>query len=196
MCNLYRIRSTSAEMAQVFGAVVPAPLEWKDEIYPRYAAPVIIAHQGERRLGPMSWGFPTQVAGKTKMLTNHVTNARNLASSFWKPSAMNPARRCLVPFTEFAEPKPGKDSEGRPAQYWFSISDQATACFAGLWRPTEAGPVFAFATTDPNPLIAPLHPKAMPVILLEQDHERWLTGSYDDVLALQAAYPSQLMQLA
>jgi putative SOS response-associated peptidase YedK len=53
--------------------------------------------------------------------------------------------------------------------------------------------VYAFCTTEPNPLVAPRHPKAMPVILLREDHERWLAGSFDEVLALQAGYPSQMM---
>ena len=43
---------------------------------------------------------------------------------------------------------------------------------------------------------APKHPMAMPVILLKDDHERWLRGSFDDVLELQAGYPSQLMAVA
>jgi len=35
----------------------------------------------------------------------------------------------------------------------------------------------------------------MPVILLAEDHERWLSGSIDDVLALQAGHPSQMMSV-
>ncbi|WP_380784339.1 hypothetical protein [Sphingomonas sp. R86520] len=34
----------------------------------------------------------------------------------------------------------------------------------------------------------PIHPEAMITILRPDDHERWLTGSYDDVLALQRPY--------
>src|SRR3546814_12663938 len=130
----------------------------------------------------MNWGFPTQVKGKTKTIIKNVTNARNIESPFWKGAASNPARRCLVPFTQFAEPRPGKDAEGLPAQWWFTINDQLIPCFAGLWRPTESGPAFAFLTTDPNPLVEPLHPKAMPVVLHSDDHERWLRGSFEDVL--------------
>lgn len=193
MCNLYRVRASAAEIAGLFQATISSDFAWKEEIYPRYEAPVIIAHEGERRLGPMKWGFPTEVQGATKKITKHVTNARNLGSGFWRSSVAKASRRCLVPFTQFAEPQPGKDGEGRPAQYWFNITDQPIACFAGLWRPTESGPVFAFCTTEPNPLIAPLHPKAMPMILMPSDHERWLAGSVDDALALQAPYPSQMM---
>jgi putative SOS response-associated peptidase YedK len=36
----------------------------------------------------------------------------------------------------------------------------------------------------------------MPVILLAEDHERWLTGSLDDATGLQAGYPTQLMAMS
>lgn len=35
----------------------------------------------------------------------------------------------------------------------------------------------------------------MPVILLAEDYERWLTGTYDEVIKLQSPFPSQLMAL-
>lgn len=44
--------------------------------------------------------------------------------------------------------------------------------FAGIWRPSEVGDVYACPTCEPNPLVAPLHPKAMPVILHREDYDR------------------------
>jgi putative SOS response-associated peptidase YedK len=44
-------------------------------------------------------------------ITKHVTNVRNLKSSFWKSMLANPERRCLVPFSRFAEPKAGQSRE-------------------------------------------------------------------------------------
>jgi putative SOS response-associated peptidase YedK len=193
VCNLYRIRSNAAEIANLFGATADPSLDWKPEVYPRYKAPVIRLADGIRTLELMAWGFPRQVPGKTKMLTKHVTNARNLDSPFWRSAVMAPARRCLVPFTQFAEPKAGKDAEGRPAQHWFHIRERPIATFAGLWRPTEQGPVFALATTEPNELIRPLHEKAMPLILNDEDQEIWLSGDHQAAIALQAPFPSQLM---
>ena len=137
------------------------------------------------------WGVPCQVPGKrpgTK-LTKHVTNVRNLSSPFWRSMLTNPERRCLVPFTSFAEPVIG----GGRAEHWFTIKDRPLAAFAGIWRPTEVGEAFAFLTCEPSPLIAPLHPKAMPVILSEADYRAWLTGDWEDTQALASAYPSQLM---
>jgi hypothetical protein len=34
----------------------------------------------------------------------------------WRPALTSPASRCLMPFIRFAEPKPGKDEEDRPAR--------------------------------------------------------------------------------
>ncbi|MGY2734711.1 putative SOS response-associated peptidase YedK [Sphingomonas sp. UYP23] len=48
-------------------------------------------------------------------------------------------------------------------------------------------------TCDPNELVAPIHPKAMITVLKRADHERWLRGSYDDVVALQQPYPAERM---
>jgi putative SOS response-associated peptidase YedK len=48
-------------------------------------------------------------------------------------------------------------------------------------------------TCDPNELVAPIHPKAMITILAEEDWDRWLTCSYEDVLGLQRPYPGEKM---
>ena len=55
--------------------------------------------------------------------------------------------------------------------------------------------LFAFLTTEPNAVVAPIHPKAMPVILDRADWDQWLTGSVEEALELQrpkAAGPSAL----
>ena len=95
--------------------------------------------------------------------------------------------RCLVPFHRFAEPKPGAGRE----EVWFAVNDQPVSCFAGIWRQQEEGYCYAFLTCEPNPVVKPIHPKAMPVILQPEDYDRWLSG--DDAAALQAPFPSQLM---
>ena len=59
-----------------------------------------------------------------------------------------------------------------------------------------SGDAFAFLTCDPNPLVAPLHPKAMPVILQSEDYDAWLDGEAETACALASPYPSQLMRVA
>ena len=46
--------------------------------------------------------------------------------------------------------------------------------------------LFGFLTTELNEVVAPIHPKAMPVILTtEQDIETWLTAPAGEALKLQ-----------
>ena len=41
--------------------------------------------------------------------------------------------------------------------------------------------LFAFLTCDPNGVVAPIHPKAMPVILTrEEEIEIWLTADWNE----------------
>lgn len=142
------------------------------------------------------WGFPTTIKGaKGQPLQKYVTNARNLDSGFWRPSLKNPEQRCLVPFTHFAEPHPegGKGDDGMPKQAWFSLPDQPVGMFAGLWRHTERGPAFAFATCEPNEIVGPIHPKAMPAILKPTEWQDWLSADADTAKALVRPYDGPMV---
>jgi len=76
---------------------------------------------------------------------------------------------------------------------WFDVTDQDVFAVAGVWQQLGAQRWFAMMTCDPNALVAPIHPKAMITILRADDQERWLTGSYDDVVALQRPYAAEKM---
>jgi len=68
--------------------------------------------------------------------------------------------------------------------------------FAGIWRPTDRGNAYGFLTTEPNAIVAPIHPKAMPVILHDDDYDRWLNAPWEELSELVAPYPSQLMTIS
>ncbi|MEG8038714.1 SOS response-associated peptidase family protein [Sphingomonas sp. LR60] len=207
MCNRYRLTAKQAEVAAAFG--IRPPYEVDDafpagDIFPTgkktpFYGAVILQDGDDRRLQRMEWGVPTQVPSKrdpeTK-LTKYVTNVRNLRSPFWKSMLTSPARRCLVPVTSFSEYglQPGED--GKKPLHWFDVPSRPVFAFAGIWRSTERGNAYGFLTTDPNALVAPIHPKAMPVILHDEDYECWLRSSWDEASALVASYPSQLMNIA
>ena len=68
-----------------------------------------------------------------------------------------------------------------------------------MWRPwtgtrgTKAAPVegehrlYAFLTTDANAVVAPVHPKAMPVLLrTAEEIDRWLTAPVEEALDFSA----------
>ena len=196
MCNRYRMSANQAELAARYGIVgfppdltLPPP-----ELFPKRMAWTIREEDRERVAEPMAWGFPMTVRGKTgKPIEKAVTNVRNYASPFWRSALKVPARRCLVPFTTFCE---WEGEAGAKVERWFDIPSQSITSFAGVWRPSEAGPVMAFLTCEPNPLVATVHPKAMPVLLAVEDEETWLRASVEEALELAVPFPSQLMTVS
>ena len=206
MCNRYRMTAKEADLAVTFGIRPPYD---RDEEYPvgdifptgkktPFYGKVIVQDGGERKLERMEWGVPTQVPSARDpavKLTKYVTNVRNLNSSFWRSMLMTPARRCLVPVTAFSEYGLAPGEDGKKPLHWFDVPSRPIFAFAGIWRPTERDNAYGFLTTEPNAIVAPIHPKAMPVILHGEDYDRWLTAPWDELTELAAPYPSQLMQV-
>lgn len=198
MCNHYRNdidKLTSWRVWAGYDLRIPnEPIV--EDVWPKRSGLIIHTVEGRPIADTMLWGVPTKVRGASgKMLDKRVTNVRNLSSPFWRSMLATPAQRCLVPFVEFAEPAPGKDpATGRPAEHWFTV-ERPIAAFAGIWRMTEHGRCYAFLTTEPNELVAPRHPKAMPVILHEADHDLWLRGGAEEACALVTAYPAGMMSV-
>jgi len=136
------------------------------------------------------------------------TNVRNLTSRHWKPW-LGVVNRCLVPFTAFAEPDPANKPEGgRTPNAWFSTGpDYPLAFFAGIWvsqwesvRKVRDGLVtanlYGFLTTEPNAVVAPVHPKAMPVILTTADEvDTWLSAPWEEAKALQRPLADELLTI-
>ena len=174
--GLFKIKKARSEIQLVLPSIFPGAL-----------APVIIRGDGgERELTEMRWGFPPP----PNVGTRPITNVRNVSSSFWKPW-LKPEFRCLVLATSFCE-----WSETSPkTQHWFALnSNRPPFAFAGIWRPwtgtrkgeTKEHHLFAFLTTEPNEVVRPIHSKAMPVMLCdEEEWEQWLSGSVEDALKLQ-----------
>ena len=196
MCNHYRNNPEAIPSWREYIGAAPYEGEWSDikiDVRPKYQAIVARVEGGQKKLDSIAWGVPFTMPGKQKgfTTTKRVTNVRNLASPFWRSMLNNPAQRCLVPFSTFAEPKPKAGRE----ECWFSVTDTPVAAFAGIWRQSVEGKVFAFLTCEPNPLVAPIQPKAMPVILHPEDYDKWLSVDYDDACSLAVPFPSQLMSI-
>jgi putative SOS response-associated peptidase YedK len=196
MCNLYSQTKSQDAMRHVFDDMVAEGEDLVDlagnlppmaGIFPDYAAPIIRPGPQGWQLTRARWGMPTpQVFLEGKRTDPGVTNIRNVASPHWR-RWLGVQNRCLVPFTSFSEID-SRTGAARNHPVWFALgADRPLAFFAGLhteWtsvRKLKEGKVttdlFAFLTYAPNAEVAPVHPKAMPVILTKaEDWRRWLTA--------------------
>lgn len=215
MCNLYTqtksrdaVRAAFADVLQGAEILVDSlgnePLS--PQIWPDYSAPVIRAHSDGWQLTSARWGMPTPaVYLQGKRRDPGVTNIRNLNSAHWRPW-LGVAHRCLVPFDAFSEPDT-RAGAGRGKPVWFGLgTEQPVGFFAGIrteWtsvRKLKEGEVtadlFGFLTSPPNAVVAPVHPKAMPVILASpEDCRRWLCAPIRDALQLQRPLPEDRMEV-
>ena len=185
-------------------------LEPQPSIFPDQLAPVVRSTpDGIRELTRMRWGFPTphprsSVPGEKKK-PGYQTNIRQPRWKQWLPW-FEAGHRCLVPVTSFAE---YDHRIAPPTCTWFAMDESRPLFFfPGIWRPwfghrgTKANPasgdhlLFSFLTTAPNAVVKPVHPVAMPVLLLDKAaRETWLTGSVDAALALQRPAPDDAVRI-
>ena len=215
------IRDFTKAVRDITGNLPPMP-----GVFPDYMAPVVRnAPDGVRELAKLRWGMPSsqfalleaakkraaklEAKGQTvdfKQLLrmepdSGTTNIRNTSSKHWR-RWLGVEHRCVVPFTSFSE---FNKVEG--GDIWFALDEsRPLAFFAGIWtnwtsvRKVKEGEttndLFAFLTTDPNNVVAPIHPKAMPVILTKPDEiETWLTAPEKTALKLQRPLPDVALRI-
>lgn len=218
MCNHYRddIRKAGLEMERYgyeefsqtrirLGDRLDA---LKTDVYPdREAMVARLDENGVVAPDIMRWGFPP-VQGN---LVTNVRNTRNeetgVISRFWG-TFLKTEYRCLVLATAFSEWSPGTPDHPVKGERWFEPTGEPLMAFAGIWRPwtgvrgTKANPVdgehmlFAFLTCQPNAVVKPIHPKAMPVIVPRESWDAWLTAPVDEALDMQRPAPEASIKLA
>jgi putative SOS response-associated peptidase YedK len=208
MCNLYSItkgpqaiREFARAMRDKTGNLPPIP-----GVFPDYFAPIVRNESdAARELTMARWGMPSpQFAIDGRKTDPGVTNIRNVASLHWR-RWLGVESRCVVPFTSFAENELQPDGSRPPV--WFALDEsRPLAFFAGIWtrwwsvRKVKEGrttnDLFAFLTTEPNAIIAPIHAKAMPVILTTQEQvDAWMTAPAQEALRLQRPLPDDALMI-
>lgn len=197
MCNRAKVTWEIDKIREEFGGkwLANVPLERSNptEMVPTKQSWIMRQDERGKGLDIMAWDV---LAGAAKY---PMTNVRDLVGR-WKPLASDPAKRCLIPVTEFAEWTPDRHDlgDGKPpikGEMWFRATDQELFAIAGFWQEIGGEKFYAMVTCDANELVKPIHPKAMVTILHRDDHDRWLTGSYEDALELQRPYPADRMDV-
>jgi putative SOS response-associated peptidase YedK len=180
MCNLYRMTSGNAEIANLFGRPVAAGANFPAEVYPGYPGLVV---EGDT-VRTMSWGFPLALKSKktgAPLKPKPVNNTREdkLHAAFWRDSFAK--RRCLIPVTAWAE---AEGTMGSMTRTWYSLPDQDVFAVAGVRRPTaEWGDAYSMVMVDGCELMADVHDR-MPTILAREDWQRWTVGTPNEAFAL------------
>lgn len=195
------IRDFARALGDKTGNLPPIP-----GVYPDCSAPIVRnAPEGMRELVMARWGMPSPFAvTKRRNRDPGVTNIRNASSPHWR-RWLGVESRCVVPFTSFAENE--LQPNGSRPTVWFALDEsRPLAFFAGIWtrwtsvRKVKEGEttndLFAFLTTEPNALVAPIHAKAMPVILTTPEEvDVWVNAPPPEALALQRPLANEALRI-
>lgn len=182
------MRSSIAEIAQVFGVSASAGANFGEEVYPGYPGAIVAQSQART----MTWGFPLVLTGKQgqRLKPKPVNNARQdkLGTAFWRDSFAH--RRCLIPVSAWAE---AEGEKGRMTRTWYSLAGSDLFAVAGIWRPTrEWGDAYSMVMVDGCAQMADVHDR-MPVILVRDDWQAWLESSPDTAFTLCRTCPHPLI---
>jgi putative SOS response-associated peptidase YedK len=180
VCGRYYSRADKQRIAEAMKAKAPERFEVKASynVAPQSFQPVVrLDREGERVLTQMRWGL-IPLWAKDAKIGRSTVNAR--AETVAKAPAFREAfqrRRCLVPASGFYEWMRLDAKTRQP--FAVTVKDADVIALAGLWErwkdPANGEWLLTYTilTTDPNPLMEPIHDR-MPVILAERDYERWL----------------------
>jgi putative SOS response-associated peptidase YedK len=183
MCGRYAFFSPAEAVRRTFALDHVAELEPRYNIAPTQDVPAVRAGpEGGRVFAMLHWGLvPKWASGRA--VGNRMINARaeTLAE---KPSFRDAfrKRRCLVLADGWYE---WQVAPGGKQPWFIRRKDARPLAFAGLWERWKdpAGnsqlESCTIVTTDASASIRKIHDR-MPVVLGEQDWDRWLDAAYSD----------------
>ena len=186
MCGRYVFTSPLEAIQLLFRFDQMTNLGPNYNVAPTHEMPIVRRRKGDRRneLAIARWGLIPHWAKDTKIAYSTI-NARSETAAT-KPAFRDAfkKRRCLVLTDAFYEWK----RDGKEKQpHLIRMKGGGPFAFAGLWStwqsPEGELTSYTIMTTEPNELMAEIHDR-MPVILVEDDHDRWLDLDADpaDVL--------------
>ncbi len=181
MCGRYTQTASPEDLIFRFGfSMQEVVLKPRYNLAPGQLAPVIV-NEGPKMLVMMQWGLVPSWA-KEPSIGYKMINAR--AETLAEKTSFKrllPSRRCLIladGFYEWAKLKGGK------APVRFFLKGGAPFAFAGLWdrwKKPDGNELrtYTVITTQANELLKPVHDR-MPVILTQENEEKWLDLEWKD----------------
>jgi putative SOS response-associated peptidase YedK len=194
MCGRYTIIDLS-RFTDLFPWIrqpeTPTPPRYN--VCPTQTVPAVI-NELQPRIDFVQWGMQSSFGPSRPMINARV---ETLSSKRMFKDALR-KRRCLLPADGFYEWKTTPYGERCPV--YFRLKSHKPFAFAGLWEGSRVGGELAktctIITTSSNSLVEPIHDR-MPVILMEEDYQRWLDAAEkepDELLSLLKPFPAEQME--
>jgi putative SOS response-associated peptidase YedK len=188
MCGRFTLRTPASDLVEIFHLLRMPELAPRYNIAPTQPVAAVRQIGQNRELSLFQWSLIPSWAKDPRMGAQMI-NAR-AESIATKPSFRSAfkRRRCLIPADGFYEWQQTGAKAKQP--FYIRLAKDRPFAFAGLWERWEGADSTAvesctIITTDANELLRPLHDR-MPVILPEQEYDRWLDPPLDDPVKLQA----------
>ena len=164
---------------------IAKPLITEGEVLPDSLVPVIASSKaGKKTVFPMIWGYHVDGINKT------IANARS-ESAAEKPVFRDgwAMHRCIIPASWYYEWEHIPTANGKTkagARYAIMPNGEELTCLCGLYRMENGFPHFVILTREPAAAIAAIHDR-MPMILSEEDADRWIDPTVNPHVLLPAA---------
>jgi putative SOS response-associated peptidase YedK len=180
MCGRFTQFFTWRELVELYRLTQPSRnVRPRYNIAPTTTIDVVISVGAGPELVPMRWGLVPSWWKKTAKEVPSTFNARaeTVAEKPMFRSAFK-RTRCIVPASGYYE---WRSADGVKQPYFISAADGAVLSIAGLWDewndPQVGQTIFSctLIVTAANDFTRCIHDR-MPVLLVRQDHDTWLTG--------------------
>lgn len=181
MCGRYALDADIDVLINQYKAIIGnSKFEGSSEIFPTNTVP-IIRELENRQLDLLKWGFMPPFTKKP--LINARAETIDIKPTF-KNSFIN--KRCIIPATSFFEWEKVQDKKIKRRisinRRLFSIAGIYNTFYDNEGKEYEA---FTILTIDANQEMKHIHER-MPVILSDEDAERWLDNDNKNILELKS----------
>ena len=203
MCTNYR--PTSRELIDDYFGTPPPDIEFREEAYPGYQAPIIrLAREDEQRSKRKEC-----IAATFGLIPTWSKDGKNYRSTynartetvFEKPTYRNAWKKrqfCIVPMDRFYEPN---YETGKPIRWRIECQDQkpfGVAAIYDYWKNPEGTWIASFSlltvNADGHPVMGQFHPvndeKRSIVVIEPESYDDWLNATTDEAISFLAPIPA------